>query len=154
MLFAHINNGLNIAVWIFTNARPILLAPRFGLDDSDHADFDATLMLATMLGSQLGDAENSEIGPPQVTMNPRVIPEVNDTGLHNAPGPRSSSQNTQRVSILSTKSTDEQSNHTKVWSEISGIGQPVLLEKVIIPISLEFEFNLLMSRKCHKKLGS
>ena len=100
------------------------------MDDSEHADFDATLVLATMLGSQLGEEENSEVAPPQVTVSGRTLPKVKDTALHNSLGCRTFSQNTQGASILSTKSTGEQSDHTKIWSEISGIDRTTFTGRV------------------------
>ncbi|KAJ8526384.1 hypothetical protein K7X08_028861 [Anisodus acutangulus] len=39
---------------------PILMAPKFGLDDGSNSTFDATLVLATMLMSQLNTASSSE----------------------------------------------------------------------------------------------
>lgn len=99
---------------------PVLLAPRFGLDDLDHADFDATLVLATMLGSQLREAESSELAPPQAAGNSRPTSQVNGSTAHDALGPRPSSQRVQRTSISSPKSAGEHSDHTKIWSEISG----------------------------------
>lgn len=89
-------------VFFESAGKPILLAPRFGLDDSDHADFDATLVLATMLGSQLREADSSQFGVPQ------------------AAGPQLSSQRMQQNSTNTAKSVEGQSDHTKIWSEISG----------------------------------
>ncbi|WVY94801.1 hypothetical protein V8G54_033889 [Vigna mungo] len=43
--------------------RPVLLAPKFGLEDGSHSNFDATLVLATMLTSQLHEGAVSE--PPR-----------------------------------------------------------------------------------------
>jgi cell cycle checkpoint control protein RAD9A len=124
--------GLNIAGWLFSS--PILLAPRFGLDDSEHADFDATLVLATMLGSQLGEEESSEIAPSQVAVNQNMLSKVKDTALHNSLECRTVAQNSQRAPILSTKSTGEQSDHTKVWSEISGINQTKFTGRICISL--------------------
>ncbi|KAF5182054.1 cell cycle checkpoint control protein family [Thalictrum thalictroides] len=47
--------------------RPILMAPKFGLDDGSNSDFDVTLVLATMLVSQLQEGypmENPTTGAP------------------------------------------------------------------------------------------
>ncbi|KAK6139457.1 hypothetical protein DH2020_026811 [Rehmannia glutinosa] len=75
---------------------PILMAPKFGLDDDgSSANFDATLVLATMLASQL-NAANSSAPPPATT-----------TG---APAQHGTKGNT----------SEHPSDHTKIWSELSG----------------------------------
>ncbi|KAK6159875.1 hypothetical protein DH2020_003256 [Rehmannia glutinosa] len=74
---------------------PILMAPKFGLDDGSSANFDATLVLATMLVSQL-NAANSSAPPPATT-----------TG---APAQHGTKGNT----------SEHPSDHTKIWSELSG----------------------------------
>ncbi|KAK6139441.1 hypothetical protein DH2020_026815 [Rehmannia glutinosa] len=74
---------------------PILMAPKFGLDDGSSANFDATLVLATMLASQL-NAANSSAPPPATT-----------TG---APAQHGTKGNT----------SEHPSDHTKIWSELSG----------------------------------
>ncbi|MCO5592820.1 hypothetical protein L7F22_046823 [Adiantum nelumboides] len=93
--------------------KPILLAPRFGLDDSGHADFDATLVLATMVGSQLRDADSEAAGP-QAGANPTPPSQVNRSTA------QVSAQRMQRGSASTAKSAGEHSDHTKIWSEVSG----------------------------------
>lgn len=78
--------------------RPILMAPRFGFDDASDSDFDATLVLATMLVSQLNAGSSTE----QPSVPP--VPQLE----------RSRAANASPVS-------DNPSNHTKIWSELSGV---------------------------------
>lgn len=113
---------LLVLIWITIQRlpRPILLAPRFGLDDSDHSDFDATLVLATMLGSQLRDVDGSEFAVPQAAGNPMPTSQLNRSTGHGGARPQPSSQRVQQNSTSTSKSA-EQSDHTKIWSEISGM---------------------------------
>ncbi|KAG8390987.1 hypothetical protein BUALT_Bualt01G0140900 [Buddleja alternifolia] len=74
---------------------PILLAPKFGLDDGSRSNFDATLVLATMLVSQLNGGNSTE-PPPAAT-----------TG---APAQQATKGNTSEL----------RSDHTRIWSELSG----------------------------------
>ncbi|KAK1650132.1 hypothetical protein QYE76_067937 [Lolium multiflorum] len=81
---------------------PVLLAPRFGLDDGSSSDFDATLVLATMLVSQLNDG-NAPQQPP--------------TLAHHAEEPRAAAASAGAPS----PAPENFSNHTRVWSELSGV---------------------------------
>ncbi|KAH7281505.1 hypothetical protein KP509_36G051100 [Ceratopteris richardii] len=99
--------------------KPILLAPRFGLDDSRYADFDAVLVLATMLGSQLREAD-SEGTLPQVGGNSTPHSQVNRPNVDVAPEPQISLQRMQRLSVSVSRSADRHSDQTKIWSEVSG----------------------------------
>ncbi|KAI5072501.1 hypothetical protein GOP47_0012607 [Adiantum capillus-veneris] len=99
--------------------KPILLAPRFGLDDSGQVDFDATLVLATMLGSQLREADN-EGAELQAGANPTPPSQLRRSTAQAAAGPQTSAQRMQRMSASAQKSAGEHSDHTKIWSEVSG----------------------------------
>ncbi|KAI3445343.1 hypothetical protein Pfo_002008 [Paulownia fortunei] len=74
---------------------PILMAPKFGLDDGSCSNFDATLVLATMLVSQLNSGNSSE------------PPEAASTG---APAQQGTKGNI----------SEHPSDHTRIWSELSG----------------------------------
>ncbi|KAG2273078.1 hypothetical protein Bca52824_067633 [Brassica carinata] len=83
---------------------PILMAPKFGLGDGSSSSFDATLVLATMLVSQL--QEGVPPGPPEA---------ANCTGGHAAEQVGSEPQERSRQSAF-----EQPSDHTRVWSELSG----------------------------------
>ena len=92
------------------------MAPKFGLDDVVNSDFDATLVLATMLISQLHEGNTS--GHPPVAP---VSGGQADCGtgsqaqhLHHA-----SAQDRSRVANPSSTS-ERPSDHTRIWSELSG----------------------------------
>ncbi|KAI4372281.1 hypothetical protein MLD38_010530 [Melastoma candidum] len=82
---------------------PILMAPKFGIDDGTTANFDATLVLATMLVSQL----HNDSGPHPAAVN---IP-----GQSEAAEISGGQQEKSRGSV-----PHNQSNHTKIWSDLSG----------------------------------
>ncbi|CAH8259451.1 unnamed protein product [Arabidopsis lyrata] len=83
---------------------PILMAPKFGLGDGSSSSFDATLVLATMLVSQLQEGIPAE--PPEA---------ANSTGGHAAEqvGSQPQERSRQNASV-------HPSDHTRVWSELSG----------------------------------
>ncbi|CAN8269657.1 unnamed protein product [Cochlearia groenlandica] len=83
---------------------PILMAPKFGLGDGSSSSFDATLVLATMLVSQLQE------GFP--TQHPEA---VNSTGGHDDEHLGSEPQERSRHGAA-----EQPSDHTRVWSELSG----------------------------------
>ncbi|CAN7051723.1 unnamed protein product [Brassica oleracea var. botrytis] len=83
---------------------PILMAPKFGLGDGSSSSFDATLVLATMLVSQL--QEGVPPGPPEA---------ANSTGGLAAEQVGSEPQERTRQSAY-----EHPSDHTRVWSELSG----------------------------------
>ncbi|XP_044481700.1 cell cycle checkpoint control protein RAD9A isoform X2 [Mangifera indica] len=89
----------------FDNAgEPILMAPKFGLDDGSISNFDATVVLATMLTSQLREANSSE--PPQAaTAMPAQA--VAGTGSQ-------AQQERCRANV-----SEHPSDHTRIWSELS-----------------------------------
>ena len=79
-----------------------MLAPRFGLDDGSSSDFDATLVLATMLVSQLNDGN---------------APQQPQTSAHHAEEPRAAAA----AAGAPSPAPENFSNHTRVWSELSGV---------------------------------
>lgn len=80
---------------------PILMAPKFGLDDGAGSNFDATLVLATMLVSQLHQGNPSE--PPQAAA---------------AAAERMGSQAPEERCRINVP--EHPSDHTRIWSELSG----------------------------------
>lgn len=80
------------------------MAPKFGLDDGSTSNFDATLVLATMLVSQLHENISSE--PPQAATGVHVQ-VANSTG--------SQGQGRSRVNM-----SERPSDHTRIWSDLSG----------------------------------
>lgn len=84
--------------------RPILMAPKFGLDDGSTSNFDTTLVLATMLTSQLHEGNPSEPPPAAATMHGQA-----------GHGKGSQAQERPRGSV-----SDHPSDHTRIWSDISG----------------------------------
>eukprot|EP00249_Psilotum_nudum_P009684 c22093_g1_i1 orf=64-1500(+) len=97
---------------------PILLSPRYGLDDSDHADFDATLVLATMLGSQLRVGESYE-QIPQAAAVSRPASQMNGLSSPGDAAPQTSARKW-NGNDAPTPRSGEHSDHTRIWSEISG----------------------------------
>lgn len=91
-------------LYVYAVARPILMAPKFGLGDGSSSSFDATLVLATMLVSQLQEGIPPE--PPEAE---------NSTGGHAAEQVGSQPQGRSRQSA-----SVHPSDHTRVWSELSG----------------------------------
>lgn len=71
------------------------MAPKFGLDDVSCSNFDATLVLSTMLASQLN------------VINSSPLPPVATTGI---PAQQGTKGNT----------SEHPSTRTKIWSELSG----------------------------------
>ncbi|PHU04976.1 hypothetical protein BC332_25798 [Capsicum chinense] len=82
---------------------PILVVPKFGLDDGSNSTFDATLMLATMLMSQLYTASSSE--------NPQVV----GTSYGQANDGRRAP-----VQERSKGNSGLPSDQTRIWSDLSG----------------------------------
>lgn len=70
------------------------MAPKFGLDDGSCSNFDATLVLATMLVSQLNRGSCPE-------------PAAANTGAQSQQGPNGNA-------------SEHPSDHTKIWSDLSG----------------------------------
>lgn len=91
---------------MYLGDRPILMAPKFGLDDGSSSNFDATLVLATMLISQLH--EGNPLEPPQVATCARHLQNEHGTGFE-------AQRERCRPNI-----SELPSDHTRIWSEISG----------------------------------
>lgn len=91
--------GCEVDILLFFEkaGEPVLLVPRFGWDDGPSSDFDATLVLATMLASQLDDGN---------------IPQQPPTSAHHAEEPR--------AAAAASACPVPESNHTRIWSELSG----------------------------------
>ncbi|OEL32183.1 hypothetical protein BAE44_0006797, partial [Dichanthelium oligosanthes] len=84
---------VDILLFFEKTGEPVLLVPRFGLDDGSASDFEATLVLATMTVSQLVDSNDAQ-------------------------QPATSAQHNGEPRAATTPSV---SNHTKIWSELSGV---------------------------------
>lgn len=97
---------------------PILLVPKFGLDDAANADFDATLVLATMLISQLKEINNVE----QIPVGPGVSrQDAHGAGSEGFRTPHNPVQNRCGLAVPSSGS-EPPSDHTKIWSNVTGSG--------------------------------
>ncbi|CAM8911593.1 unnamed protein product [Rhodiola kirilowii] len=81
---------VDIHLYLDKAGEPVLMAPKFGFDDGCSSNFDATLVLATMLQSQLHGGHTSEPSP--------------GARVHSGQG----------------NVSDHPSDHTKIWSELSG----------------------------------
>lgn len=81
------------------------MAPKFGLDDGSSSNFDATLVLATMLISQLHEANSSEPQQPATMVGGQA---VHQTGSQ-------AHQERVRANVA-----EHPSDHTRIWSELSG----------------------------------
>lgn len=86
-------------------SRPILMAPKFGFEDGSHSNFDATLVLATMLISQLHEGTASE--PPAAANRIRARTEERN-GSH------------LQQENCRTNASELPSDHTRIWSDLSG----------------------------------
>ncbi|KAJ3683721.1 hypothetical protein LUZ60_013948 [Juncus effusus] len=93
--------GCEVDIHLFFEkaGEPILMAPRFGFDGSS-SDFDASLVLATMLVSQLTEPNNNNINNDNINNNNNTNEIPVD---HSEP--------------VTDNNTTEQ---TKIWSELSG----------------------------------
>lgn len=100
--------GCEVDIHLFFDkaGEPILMAPRFGLDDGSTSNFDATLVLATMLTSQLNEGN---------TTDPQPAAPVSPN--HDVRGMGSQAQRA-RASVPLV--SEHPSDHTKIWSELSG----------------------------------
>ncbi|KAI8555701.1 hypothetical protein RHMOL_Rhmol05G0194900 [Rhododendron molle] len=97
---------LDIHLFFEKAGEPILMAPKFGLDDGSTSNFDTTLVLATMLTSQLHEGNPSEPPPAAATTHGQA-----------GHGKGSQAQERPRGSV-----SDHPSDHTRIWSDISGSG--------------------------------
>ncbi|CAI9102138.1 OLC1v1000359C3 [Oldenlandia corymbosa var. corymbosa] len=81
---------------------PILMAPKFAIDDSSISNFDTTLVLATMLASQLHHGTSTQAQQMEA--------------LHGQAGQRASAEGPMSRGNMSEYPSD----HTRIWSELSG----------------------------------
>lgn len=79
------------------------MAPKFGLDDCSISNFDAALVLATMLASQLHGG-SSAVPPTEAAQHGQ-----------GSRGVRAEAQERSRSNM-----SDHPSDHTKIWSDLSG----------------------------------
>ncbi|QCD77767.1 cell cycle checkpoint control protein RAD9A [Vigna unguiculata] len=84
---------------------PVLLAPKFGLEDGSHSNFDATLVLATMLISQLHEGAVSE--PPAGATRAQSHTEERNASYM------------QQENCRANASSELPSDHTRIWSDLS-----------------------------------
>ncbi|CAI9764277.1 unnamed protein product [Fraxinus pennsylvanica] len=91
---------VDIHLYFDKAGEPILMAPKFGFDDGSNSNFDSALVLATMLVSQLNGVNSTE---------PAVAAATASHGTE-APVKYGSKGNV----------SEHQSDHTKIWSELSG----------------------------------
>lgn len=81
------------------------MTPGYGVDDGTTLNFDATLVLATMLASQLREG-NASLPPAE------------------AAGVQAQSEPVTALGALQNRNgasgSENQSNHTRIWSELSG----------------------------------
>ncbi|EFJ14694.1 hypothetical protein SELMODRAFT_119863 [Selaginella moellendorffii] len=87
---------------------PILLAPKFSVDDAANADFDATLVLATMLGSQLRSSDSASDRAPTDAQLAQGAPQAGYTTPKNAANKETAAMG-----------SGPRSDHTVIWSELS-----------------------------------
>ncbi|KAF5454079.1 hypothetical protein F2P56_023771 [Juglans regia] len=96
---------VDIHLYFEKAGEPILMAPKFGLDDGSSSNFDAALVLATMLTSQLH--EMNPLEPPQAAAT------VHGQNEHETRSQARSQRGRPNVS-------EHPSDHTRIWSELSG----------------------------------
>ncbi|KAA0048027.1 cell cycle checkpoint control protein RAD9A isoform X1 [Cucumis melo var. makuwa] len=97
---------VDIHLYFEKAGEPILMAPKFGLDDGSSSNFDATLVLATMLISQLHVGDRSQ--PPQEAAS------VHGESDRRA-GSQAQAQDASRPNV-----SGHPSDHTRIWSDLSG----------------------------------
>ncbi|XP_050143193.1 uncharacterized protein LOC126618992 isoform X1 [Malus sylvestris] len=98
---------IDIHLYFEKAGQPILMAPKFGLDDGSTSNFDATLVLATMLVSQLHETNPAE--PPQAATEMHIRDE-HGTGSE------------ARRERCRPSGSEHPSDHTRIWSDLSGSG--------------------------------
>ncbi|CAN0914167.1 Cell cycle checkpoint control protein RAD9A [Linum grandiflorum] len=96
---------VDIHLYFEKAGEPILMAPKFVLSDASGSNFDATLVLATMLISQLHDDNTSE-QVPQADSIPAQA--VNRDEFQAQP------ESSHRANVSA-----QPSDHTKIWSDLS-----------------------------------
>ncbi|TYK13792.1 cell cycle checkpoint control protein RAD9A isoform X1 [Cucumis melo var. makuwa] len=100
---------VDIHLYFEKAGEPILMAPKFGLDDGSSSNFDATLVLATMLISQLHVGDRSQ--PPQEAAS-----------VHGESDRRAGSQAQAQAQQDASRPnvSGHPSDHTRIWSDLSG----------------------------------
>ncbi|KAF8018028.1 hypothetical protein BT93_H3048 [Corymbia citriodora subsp. variegata] len=93
---------VDIHLYFEKAGEPILMAPKFGMDEGASSNFDATLVLATMLTSQLHEGNTGPLA--------NGMPGQADTAEASAEQPERNRTNASEIP----------SNHTRIWSELSG----------------------------------
>lgn len=73
-----------------------------------------------MLGSQLRETESLEEVPPLGVPHSRPTSQGNGSTVQAGIGPNTSTQRVKRTSLPTPRSAGEQSDHTRIWSELSG----------------------------------
>lgn len=97
--------------------KPVLIAPRFGLDDSAHSNFDSTLVLATMMSSQLRGADDSS-GQAIHTANSNGAGPSSREGSQDRTPSNDSVRRGNRPDM--TPGSAHRSDETAIWSDLSG----------------------------------
>ncbi|KAJ8752536.1 hypothetical protein K2173_004824 [Erythroxylum novogranatense] len=98
---------VDIHLYFEKAGKPILMAPQFGLDDGSTSNFDATLVLATMLISQLHEGNISDPLQQTRTMHGQAMHGIGSQGQE------------ERCRV---NASEHPSAHTKIWSDLSGCG--------------------------------
>ncbi|CAL1393418.1 unnamed protein product [Linum trigynum] len=96
---------VDIHLYFEKAGEPILMAPKVGLSDASGSNFDATLVLATMLTSQLRE-ENPSEQPQQAASIP-------------AQAVRQKEPQAQPESSHRATASEHPSDQTKIWSDLS-----------------------------------
>ncbi|XP_077240720.1 cell cycle checkpoint control protein family isoform X2 [Tasmannia lanceolata] len=108
--------GCEVDIHLFFEkaGEPILLAPKFGMDDGTNSDFDTTVVLATMLISQLRERNTTEHPPP--------VPVPSGQAVHGAGSQAQCAPHTHDRPRVANPSPvlEHPSDHTRIWSELSG----------------------------------
>lgn len=79
------------------------MAPKFGLEDGPQSNFDVTLVLATMLISQLQEG-TSELPQAATRVHAQTEKDGSHVGQEND----------------KTNASELPSDHTRIWSDLSG----------------------------------
>eukprot|EP00897_Mesotaenium_endlicherianum_P003292 jgi/Mesen1/2991/ME000177S02262 len=108
---------------------PVLFVPRLGGEDTSRADFEAELIVASMIESQLRPSESSGGQPTAGTATtPRRAagsgPSQHTGGIPGSQGPRAIPAATGGGSEAHARgdATVQDSDRTNIWSELSGSG--------------------------------
>lgn len=80
------------------------MEPKFGLDDGSSTNFDAALVLATMLTSQLNSANSTDCPQPANTSH----------------GQGDQERGAQTHDQSRGSNLEPPSDHTRIWSDLSG----------------------------------